>query len=188
MIAPFRRPRPARLVRLDGPFDRPGTAATPATPTCCCCCCLVTTLTASTVAAVTVHREAEIDELDGGRRRLLTAAAAATVCLGGVPVWLAGVAGAGRALRDAPDGLIITLWVTAVLATWLVWMRLVLGWAGSPARPAWWWSAKFTLATGLAFTAELMTLGLFVYGQLAAIPVAVFVGVVMRRRFKAAAT
>lgn len=173
------------LVPLRGPFDRPAAAASPATPTCCCCCCLVTSLTASTAAAVTVHREAEISGLDRSRRVLLTVAAALTVWLGWVPVSLATLIGADSLFRDVPDWLILLLWASSVLAVWLVWMRLVLGWAGSPAFPAWWWSGKFTLATGLALTAEAITAGFLFWGQLAAIPLAVAVGVIMRRRFKA---
>lgn len=175
------------LVRLAGPFDDTGgPAAAPPTPTCCCCCCcLVTTLTASTVAGVTVHRESEISGQDRSRRSMLTLAAGLTVLLGWVPFSLAIWLGAGL-VEDAPDWLLIVLWVTSVLGVWLLWMRLVLGWAGSPAFPAWWWSAKFTAATAVAFVAELVTLGFAIYGQLAAVPVAVAVGIVMRRRFKAA--
>lgn len=171
------------LVRLPGPFDARIDGPRPATPTCCCCCCcLVTTLTASTMAAVTVHREAEISELAGSRRRLLTAGAALVVVLGLV---LASGLGTGLSHLGAPDWVVIVLWVSSVLAVWLVWMRLVLGWAGSPPFPAWWWSSKFALAAGLAFTAEVFTIGFLFYGQLAAVPLAVLVGVVMRRRFKA---
>lgn len=176
------------LVRLDGPFDGPGRAVSPATPTCCCCCCcLVTTLTASTVAGMTIHRESEISGFDANRRLLLTTAAALVVVLGlAVASLLAWAASAVPFVSD-PDWPIVTLWIVTVLASWLVWMRLVLGLAGSPAPPAWWWSAKFSFATGVAFAAELVTLGFVFYGQLAAIPVAVVVGVVMRRRFKASA-
>jgi hypothetical protein len=177
-----------RLERLAGPFDDPPAAgAGPATPTCCCCCCcLVTTLTASTVAAVTVHREAEISELGAGRRRLLTVAAAVTVLLGLVPAFLAGLVGTTDGLQNVPDGVLVAALVLSIVGTWLVWLRAVLGWAGAAPRPAWWWSARFTMATAVVFTAELFTLGFVLYGQLAALPVAVVVGVVLRRRLTAA--
>ena len=174
------------LTRVPGPFDGPGVRpAAPATPTCCCCCCcLITTLTASTYAAVTVHREAEISGLEPNRRWLLTTAAALVVVLGWVPVVLA--FGLGESLfENLPDWLLIVGWVGSVLGIWLVWLRLVLGWAGSPTFPAWWWSAKFTAVTGVAFTAEVVTLGVLIYGQLLAIPAAVLVGVSQRRRLRA---
>lgn len=173
------------LVRVPGPFDRPGTAAAPATPTCCCCCCcLITTLSASTYAAVTVHREAEISALEADRRRLVTTAAALVVVVGFLPAVLVNLSPVSG-WDGVPEWLLLVLWVLPVVATWLVWMRLVLGWAGSPPFPAWWWSTKFALATGLAFMGELVTLGVLFYGQLLAIPAAVLVGVSLRRRLKA---
>ena len=174
------------LVRIPGPFDdRPGTGAAPATPTCCCCCCLVTTLTGGTVAALKVHREAELAGKERQARVGATVVAAVTVVLI-IPLiyLLAAIDDLLTPTITSPGWLLVILFVVAVMGTWMLWLRLAFRLADAPGFGAWKWSGLFAFAAGLAFTAEALTLGFFIYGQLASIPIAVGTGISYRRRLK----
>ena len=173
----------ATMVRLAGPFDEPhGVAVTPATPTCCCCCCCLNTiLTASTVAAIKVHREAELAGLPTARRWWATIVAALAV-VAAYPVFLP-VALISDALGIAPpDWFIAAGSLLLVVGTWAVMLRLAFALADAPARGAWKWTALFVTVTAVAFLGEFFSVGLLLYGQLAAIPVALAVGFWFRRR------
>jgi hypothetical protein len=157
-----------KIVRLPGQFSAPGSDLIVATPTCCCCCCCCLVTTSSILAystGIVVNESRKVEAAKSNRFWLGSLAFAA------FPLSI------GLGILFFRASLLLSLFLGMIL--FVAFLARIAQYASNNSRPMKDFlpeCGKFALLATLCFSVEFVTVGLFVFGQIAAAIVPFVIG------------